>query len=375
MKRLLSAAVTLGFVAAFPFAPEARAQSATLVSKDNRVEIARGAGGWSSASAGQSLAVGDRLKTGEESRATVRMNDGSVLQMDEFTTIEIKPPKVASASATLSIPGGAAFFSNDAGSREVQIETPSANGAIRGTAFLLTVNRNSGQSEVSMIEGAFQMSAQGGNVTARQGEQARTDGGSPAKGVYGDTGDTAPWYLVIEGQLPAVQNLGDVSKAQLLGALPGAIGRYRQVAPQLSGGATIVRKQWAVDILKEAFRAVGPDCGMRARILRSIIAAAPEQAAKLTEVAIAEGPDCAGAFGQGAGAPPPPDDDFGPPPPLNPPTLPGPFGGGAGGQGNVIAICHNGRTIFVSPQGAEQHLNNHPGDTLGACQVTPTTNP
>lgn len=374
MKRLLSAALVLGIAAAFSLAPEARAQSATLVSKDNRVEIARGAGGWASASAGQSLSVGDRLKTGEESRATVRLNDGSVLQMDEFTTIEIKPPKVASASATLSIPGGAAFFSNDGGSREVQIETPSANGAIRGTAFLLTVNRDSGQSEVSMIEGAFQMSAQGGNVTARQGEQARTDGGSPAKGVYGDTGDTAPWYLVIEGQLPAVQNLGDVGKGQLLSALPSAIGRYRQVAPQLSGGAAIVRKQWAVDILKEAFRAVGPDCGMRARILKSIIAAVPEQAAKLTEAAIAAGPDCAGAFGQGAGAPPPPDDDFGPPPPLNPPTLPGSFGG-SGGQGNVIAICHNGRTIFVSPQAAEQHLNNHPGDTLGACQVTPTTNP
>jgi len=55
----------------------------------------------------------------------------------------------------------------------------------------------------------------------------------------------------------------------------------------------------------------------------------------------------------------------------NPP--PGSIGAG-GGQGNVVAICHNGHTIFVSPQGAENLLRTHPGDTLGPCVVTPVTN-
>jgi ferric-dicitrate binding protein FerR (iron transport regulator) len=84
--------------------------AATLVSKDNRVDVAGASGGWAAASAGQALHVGDRLKTGEDSRANVRMADGSVLQLDELTTIEIKPPKVANTSATLKVPSGAAYF-------------------------------------------------------------------------------------------------------------------------------------------------------------------------------------------------------------------------------------------------------------------------
>ncbi len=350
------------------------AGAATVVSKDNRVEVSgAGGAGWAAASAGQDLQVGDQLKTGEDSRATVRMTDGSILQLDELTTIAIKAPKTAGAGVTLSVPGGAAFFSNQGHSREVSVETPSANGAIRGTAFLLTVNPNGGQSEVSMIEGAFELSNSGGNVLARQGEQARAAGGGPAKGWYGDLGNTAPWYLVLEGQLPAVQSLRKVGKEQFLGTLPKAIKRYRQIAPQVSGRAAMVRKDWALDVLEEAFKAAGPDCGMRARILRSVIAAAPEKAPELTELAISLGPDCAGAFGGGGASPSSDSDGFGNPASLNNSLPPFPSIGG-GGQGNVIAICHNGQTIFVSPQEAEAHLRNHGGDTLGACTVTPVTN-
>ena len=353
--------------------------AATLVSKDNRVDLARGGSGWAAASAGQSLNVGDRLKTGEESRAVVRMADGSVLQLDELTTIEIKPPK-GNSGATLNMPSGAGyFFSRGGAGREVAIETPSANGAIRGTAFLLAVNRTTGGTAVSMIEGAFNLTGSGGSVTARQGEQARAGAEGTGKSIYGDTGDTAPWYLVVENHLPAVQHLRGANKSELLTALSGGISQFQQVAPQMSGGTTIVRREWATDVLREAFKAVGSNCGMRGRILHSIIAAAPDKASELTELAVALGPECASAFGGGGtGTPPSSQDegDFGDAPPSlgGQVPLPGTIIGG-GGQGNVVAICHNGRTIFVSPQGAEAHLNNHPGDTLGACQVTPNQNP
>ena len=372
----IAAIVTAGFVSVMLLAaPSAwAAGAATVVSKDNRVEMAGGAGSWAAATAGQELQIGDRLKTGEDSRATVRMSDGSVLQMDELTTIEIKAPKASNSGATLSVPGGAVFFSNSGRSREVGIETPSANGAIRGTAFLLRV-RPTGESEASMIEGLLDLSNSGGVVSARPGEQARAAGNAgPAKSIYGDTGDTGPWYLVIEGQFRGVKSLRRADKLAFMNAVPNSIKRYRQVAPQLSGGAVMVRKEWARDVLKEAFKAVGSDCGMRGRILHSVIAAAPELAAELTELAVALGPDCAGAFGGGGGAPSN-GGDFGNPPDANSALPPADVGGsGGGGQGNVIAICHNGHTIFVSPQGAEFHLRNHRGDTLGPCQVTPVTN-
>lgn len=369
----LAAIVTAGFLMLFSAQSAVGAGAATLTSKDNRVEVASGGGVWSAAAAGRELQIGDRLKTGEDSRATVRMSDGSVLQLDELTTIEIKAPKVAGSGATLSVPGGAAFFSNSGSSREVQIETPSANGAIRGTAFLLTVNPNGGQSAVSMIEGLFDLSNSNGKVTARQGEKAQAAGAGPSKDLYGETGDTGPWYLVIEGQFQGVKSLRKADKIAFMNAVPGSIKRFKQVSSQLSGGAAIARKEWARDILEEAFKAVGGDCGARAGILRSVIAAVPEKAAELTELAVALGPDCAGAFGGGGGAPPSSGGDFGNAPDSSLAPPPGSVGGG-GGQGNVVAICLRGRTIFVSPQGAEEILRNNPGATLGACQVTPVTN-
>jgi hypothetical protein len=354
-------------------AASASAQTATLLGKENVVSVARGSGGWTAASVGQTLEVGDRLRTGEESRARVRLEDGSVLQLDELTTIQIKPPQTAATRATLSVPEGAAFFFSR-GRSQVGIETPSANGAIRGTAFILRVTRSI--TEVSMVTGVFDLSSAAGRVTAREREQARAGAAqAPGKSVLSDRGDSAPWYLVVENDLPAPRRLRGASKAQFLQALPAATIQWRQVAPQLAGAATLTRREWSRDILRVSFEAVGADCGMRARILESVIAANPAEASELLELAISLGPECANAFG-GDGPAPRPEagiDGFGPPPTtfINPPFL----GGGGGAQGNAVAICHNGRTIFVSPSAAEAHLRNHPGHRIGACQVTPTTNP
>jgi hypothetical protein len=50
---------------------------------------------WKPATVGQKLAVHDWLRTGEDSRAAVRLSDSSILRLDEFTENEILPPKVA----------------------------------------------------------------------------------------------------------------------------------------------------------------------------------------------------------------------------------------------------------------------------------------
>ena len=354
------------------------AGAATVTSKDNRVESAKNGGGWSPASVGETLAVGDRIRTGEDSRATVRVSDGSVLEMDEMTTIEIKPPKEAGTDATLSVPRGAGYFFSQGQSHQVSVETPSANGAIRGTAFLLTVNAVNGRTAVAMIEGAFELSTNGGSIIARQGEKARAGVKGLAKNHYADRGDTAPWYLVLENQLPAVQSLRRASKTQFLASLPAAIKKYPQIAPHVAGGATMTHKEWARDILKESFKAVGPDCGMRGWILQSLIAADPEEAAALTELATAVAPGCASSFGGGGagGA-----DESGGEDEESSESVSASSNSsfqslysGGGGQQNLSAICHNGRTIFVSPVAVERRLRDHPGDTLGPCAVTPVQN-
>lgn len=174
---------------------------------------------------------------------------------------------------------------------------------------------------------------------------------------------------MIEAQLPQGKTIATADKAEFLSALCSAVSANRKAAPQIAAFAADVKSDWKEDILRTVFRCLGSeDCRLLGRVLRAL--STGSDSASLAALATELAPECASAFGA---APPQDEGVFGVAPGnLNPP--PGSIGGG-GGQGNVVAICHNGRTIFVSPQGAEAHLREHPGDTLGECQVTPITNP
>ncbi|MGZ4982612.1 MAG: FecR family protein [Chthoniobacterales bacterium] len=369
------ALTVIGFLTPLLFAQQPGSGHATLLKTDRVVEISRG-GAWSAANAGQALNAGDQLRTGEDSRATVQLADGSVLQLDELTTIEIKPSSDAGGKATLSLPKGSAFFFSRGKSHgEVKIETPAANGAIRGTAFVLRVTPT--DTAVSMIQGAFALSNSGGAVTAHEGQSADAGaGGSPTERILSDSGKAAPWYLVLENRLGRLQSLRNASRTQFFSALPDATKQFRIVAPQLAGAATYARTEWALDILRTSFAAVGSDCGMRARILRSVTEADPADAAKLLEQAIELGPSCAGAFAGGGGGPGVGAEggsmggntnmgNVGNPPGSN----------GGGGVGNLVAVCFKGQTLLLTPDEAQNFIKQHPGATLGACQVTPVANP
>ncbi len=153
-----------------------------------------------------------------------------------------------------------------------------------------------------------------------------------------------------------------------------AIQANPQRAPQLARRAAQAHPLVAAEILRTAFRCVGvneQNCDLLGRILRAIISVVPDKASALTNLALELAPNCAPSFpppGGGGGGEPGPGASLSN---QNPP--PGTIAGG-GGQGNVVAICHNNRTIFVSPAGAEQHLRNHPGDRLGPCVVTGVMN-
>lgn len=177
---------------------------------------------------------------------------------------------------------------------------------------------------------------------------------------------------MIESSLSQGKTMANASKSDLLGAVCAAVKKSPRSAPQIVRVATTARPELAKDILRTAFRCLGStDCGLLGRTLRGAIAADPNNASSLTDLAIELAPNCSGSFGPGGGSGED-EGNFGNAP-GNQNLPPGTIGGG-GGQGNVIAICHNGMTIFVSPQGAQNHLNNHRGDTLGPCPVTATQN-
>jgi len=179
---------------------------------------------------------------------------------------------------------------------------------------------------------------------------------------------------MVEESLPQGQTMAKANKPDLLSAVCSAVKKFPKSAPQIVRVAASARPEWSKDIMRTAFRCVGTsDCGLLGRIYRSLVAADPENANALTELAIELAPSCSGTFQPGGGGG---DDDDGgvfgnAPGNQNPP--PGSIGGG-GGQGNVVAVCLNGVTRFFSPEGAEDFLNGNPGATLGACGVTDDQN-
>ncbi|HMJ06702.1 MAG TPA: hypothetical protein VK474_10645 [Chthoniobacterales bacterium] len=181
---------------------------------------------------------------------------------------------------------------------------------------------------------------------------------------------------MIGSQLPQGSSAETASKADFLAAVAAAVKKYRSAAPAIVRFAIEAHPEWKKDILRAAFAGLGSgDCRSLARVLRAAIAANPDDASELTDLATQLAPNCASAFaGAGTGPGPGNEDEgnFGNVP-LNQNPPPGSVGGG-GGQGNVIAVCFNGVTRFFSPEGAEEFINGNPGASLGACQVTPVQN-
>ena len=165
------------------------------------MDAASSGGAWKSATVGQTLAVHDHLRTGEDSRAAVRMTDLSVLRIDELTNIEIMPPSTASDKPGLNVKEGTTYFFSREKSREIRIETPSVNGAMRGTEFVVTVAAN-GSTTVTMLDGEVELSNAQGSLVVGTGEQAKVDvGGRPRKTAVLEATNSVQWCLYYPGVL------------------------------------------------------------------------------------------------------------------------------------------------------------------------------
>ncbi|HEX8310697.1 MAG TPA: hypothetical protein VF614_05225 [Chthoniobacteraceae bacterium] len=175
--------------------------------------------------------------------------------------------------------------------------------------------------------------------------------------------DASPEQM-IQQSLPQGRTMANASKPQFLAAVCSAVKKFRNAAPQIVRAASEARAAWRNDIIRTAVRCLGTrDCALLGRIHSALISAYPDDASAITDLFVQLAPDC------DFGGTPDPGGFENPPGNLNPP--PGSVGG-SGGQGNLVAICHNGFVIFVSPNAVQAHLNH--GDTLGACQVTPSQN-
>lgn len=164
----------------FAASPEASPEDLSRVLEfSGVVEIALGHQDvWKPAVALQTLAVGDRLRTGPQSKATLRLSDKSVIRIHELSVVEIQAP-TGSARRKFRLHKGSLFFLNRETPGNIEFETPLATGAIRGTEFALTVSEGDGSTQLEMVDGEVQLNAAGERRAMKAGEQARVLPGRP----------------------------------------------------------------------------------------------------------------------------------------------------------------------------------------------------
>jgi len=183
-------------------AATAPAPQAQLLTAEGLVQVfPLGGAGWVPAQPYQPLQYGDRLRTGERSRATVRLSALTVLRVNELTTLLIQAPSAPGKSGTLNLQRGMAYMFSRDQPTEMDFRTPLTSGAIRGTEFNLAV-ADDGRTVVSLMNGQVALSNPLGQVELSSGEEGIVEAGkAPAKSPMLEAINIIQWCLYYPGIL------------------------------------------------------------------------------------------------------------------------------------------------------------------------------
>jgi Tfp pilus assembly protein PilF len=183
------------------------APDTVLLSTSGTVEIAPvGTPSWSAGHANQILRNGDQLRSGKNSRATLRLSDLSVFRVYELTTMTIHPAPKPGENQVIEVKSGAAYFFNRDKPNQTKFQTPSSSGAIRGTEFNLAVSEN-GATKLALLDGEVELGNSQGSTVLKSGEQAVVEPGSaPKKSAIVDGVNVIQWTLYY----PAILDLEDL---------------------------------------------------------------------------------------------------------------------------------------------------------------------
>jgi len=210
-----------------------RAQDAKVLAVENIVQAAKGkSGSWKTAVKDQSLAVGDRIRTRQRSRATMRLTDLYTMRLEQFTTVQLTKGLFDDDKSRLDLKGGAAFIFSREKNGEIDITTPAANGALRGTQLYVEVGEG-GKSKFQVLEGQVVMENPQGKLVLEAGEAGEAlPGQAPRRTAAIITTNLLQWALYYPAvldpaeldmsagdRLAAAKSLATYREGDLLGAL------------------------------------------------------------------------------------------------------------------------------------------------------------
>ena len=230
----------------------ASGQDAKLLEVQNIVQATKGANGaWEPAARDLSLAIGDRVRTRQRSRATLRLTDLYTMRLEQFTTVEIASSLFEEGKPRLDVGAGAAFIFSREKSGEIDIKTPAANGAMRGTQVFVQVAAD-GSSRFQVLEGQVKLVNLQGKLLLGPGEAGEAaPGRTPKRTVVIEATNLLQWALYYpavldpdelglkgEGKSVAAYREGDLLEAleRHSGGAQGTSGKLYRAAVLLAVG-------------------------------------------------------------------------------------------------------------------------------------------
>ena len=177
----------------------------------------------------QPVGFGDALHTLQLSRATVRFIDWSELRMKELTRLEVQHPSQDRSTPGLMLHEGQIYVSERSRlGQAIVLKTPHVEGLPKGTEFLVSVDLQKGQTEVTMLDGEAQLRGpvDPQPVRVRSGEQGITVAGQPTQvRPILQAQNIVQWWIYYPGLLaPDEIGLSAAEQTQLAASLAA----YRQ---------------------------------------------------------------------------------------------------------------------------------------------------
>ena len=194
---------------------------------------------WVPAVVGKDLLLREKVRTGELSRATVRLSNEHLLRVNAASQLVILPSLIAGKPLGLELQKGEIYLHSRGLPTELGLRTPVVTGKPRGTEFRVLVEAD-GTTTFTMFDGEVELTNARGTLRLGNNEQAIVEPGrAPRKTAIIEAKNTIQWCLYYPGvlHLPELglnaidtrilrQSLEAYEKGDLLGALDRWPGRY-----------------------------------------------------------------------------------------------------------------------------------------------------
>jgi hypothetical protein len=141
------------------------------------------------------LYEGDKIVTREFGKADILLDDGSLLRLRENTDLVLKDKKPGKSKSRLQVLLGRIWAKVSKQENLLEIETPSAVAAIKGTALELIVQQN-GDTVLIVWEGLVKLFNDLGETMVKAAQQSQANNGkAPGAAVDVDLSKLDQWFM------------------------------------------------------------------------------------------------------------------------------------------------------------------------------------